>query len=62
MAGFESAASFAELLTVNEHTYRRWERGEMQPPLDVLVEIARASGQSIDFLLTGKKTGDNPGE
>jgi len=32
-------------------TYRRWERGEVQPPMEALYEIQRATGCSLNWLI-----------
>ncbi len=52
-AGYNSAEHFAEALNVNAATYRRYERGEVQPTFDVMIDIARLVDKSIDFLITG---------
>jgi transcriptional regulator with XRE-family HTH domain len=36
-----------------EETYRRYERGETEPPLRVLAEIHRVTGASLDALIGG---------
>ena len=38
-AGFRHANQFARALSVEEHTYRTWERGEYMPDLYTLTRI-----------------------
>lgn len=48
---------FARLLGFGdgqEETYRRYERGETEPPIRTLAEIRRVTGTSLDMLITGE--------
>lgn len=52
--------AFARILGFGEgqeEAYRRYERGETEPPLRVLAEIHRVTGASLDLLV-----GRNPSE
>ena len=51
VAGYEKAAAFSRDLGVTEARYRRYERGGIQPPIDVLIEAAVLTGRTLDFLL-----------
>lgn len=52
------AKVFADELGVNPWRYRRWERGEIEPPLSVLKEIRRVTGLSLDWLICDLAPGD----
>lgn len=39
--------------------YRYYESGERTPPGDVLVALSKASGKSIDWILTGVEKADS---
>lgn len=41
----------AELLNLNPITYLRYEKGQREPSLSVLADIAKYFGVSIDYLL-----------
>ncbi len=47
---------FAELLGVEPERYRKYERGEREPPFWLLDRIAGLTGYSLDFLISGKPT------
>lgn len=53
-AGYESANAFCRDLGVDGTRYRRYERGETLPPLDVLEGIVKLTGSSLDWLQLGK--------
>lgn len=53
--GYEEAADFAKDLGIEPARYRRYERGEAMPPLDILQGIARATGRNLHWLLTGSQ-------
>lgn len=53
-AGYVSAADFSSDLGIDEYRYRKYERGESVPPLDVLESISKITGRSLDFLLLGR--------
>ncbi len=44
---------FAKSIGVKGGRYRRWQRGEVQPPLEVIYEIRRVTGYSLDRLIFG---------
>jgi len=49
---------FAAILGFGEgqiETYRRYERGETEPPLRVLAQIHRTTGASLDDLIGGSQ-------
>lgn len=41
----------AEILNVNQTTYSRYERGDINIPLDVLIKMALFFDTSIDYIL-----------
>ena len=41
----------ADLLNINSVTYLRYEKGQREPSIDTLIEIAAFYGVSIDFLV-----------
>jgi transcriptional regulator with XRE-family HTH domain len=55
VAGYNDAETFAADLGVNAPAYRKYERGDAWPPLDVLARIAELTHCKLDFLLLGKK-------
>jgi transcriptional regulator with XRE-family HTH domain len=55
VAGYNDAESFAAVLGINAPAYRKYERGDAWPPLDVLVQIVELTNSTMDFLLLGKK-------
>lgn len=44
-------ADIAEILNVNQTTYLRYERGDINIPLDVLIKMALFFDTSIDYIL-----------
>jgi transcriptional regulator with XRE-family HTH domain len=50
--------AFADLLGVPAPRYRRWERGEMEPPLSALGAIRRLTGLSLDWLVCDLPPGE----
>lgn len=42
---------FSDLLGINQHTYRSYERGRTEPPLSVLINMSRLLHCSVDALL-----------
>lgn len=54
-AGYEEASDFASDLGIESPRYRKYERGEIMPPLDVLDGIVRLTERSLDWLLLGKR-------
>jgi transcriptional regulator with XRE-family HTH domain len=54
-------AEFAHELGLQRETYRRYERGEVSPPLEVLSNIRGLTGISLDYLISGLEYGaENP--
>ncbi len=54
-AGFSSAADLARAVGVEPPTFRKWERGESEPTYPQLIELARKTGASLDFIVAGHK-------
>lgn len=44
-------ASLAKMLKVGTTTYRRWETGEREIPLHIVIEIAKYYNVSIDYIV-----------
>ena len=59
-AGWEEAADFAADLGVEAPRYRRYERGHALPPIDLLADISRLTGATLDHLLMGRKPRSKP--
>lgn len=55
-AGYESASDFARDLGIEAPAYRKYERGEAQPPIDALGRICDLTGKTADFLMFGRST------
>src|SRR5690606_27693415 len=53
VSGYERGSDFAKDIGIAEHTYRRYERGEVLPPVDVFFDICRLTKRSSDWLLFG---------
>ena len=51
----ETQKSFAAKLGLEEATYGRYERGEVEPNLDTLVKLSKLTKKSLDYLLTGNE-------
>ncbi len=49
-----SQADFAKLLGLEAETYRRYERGETEPPLAVLARLRAVTGASLNSLVAGE--------
>lgn len=49
--GSESQTSFAHRLGIPQQTYSHYESGKTEPPLGMLVAIAKMTGATTDFLL-----------
>jgi len=41
----------AEFLHIKQNTYSQYENGERQPPISVLIELARYYNVSVDYIL-----------
>lgn len=57
-----AAGTFAAELGIEAARYRRYERGEMQPPIPVLTAIRKVTGVSLCWLVSGMESGSQPGE
>ncbi len=54
-AGFDDAASFADLLHVDAERYRSFEDGSFaSEDLNLMEDICRLTGRSLDFLVRGR--------
>jgi transcriptional regulator with XRE-family HTH domain len=53
-AGYSSMREFAAALGIQEARYRRWEAAETEPDLAFLQKIAKATGASLDSLISGE--------
>lgn len=51
-----SQAELAERLKISPSAVGMYEQGRREPALDLLVELARLFGVSVDYLLTGQVT------
>ena len=53
--GFEmNQAEFGQLLDVGQSQVSKYERGEILPPLEVLVRIAAAGGKRLEWIVWGR--------
>jgi transcriptional regulator with XRE-family HTH domain len=50
-AGKETAEDFATAIGLHPAGYRKYERGEVTPPLDVLEDIINILDENIELLL-----------
>lgn len=50
-AGFAQQKDVAEKLGIERTRYLKWEHGDSQPPLDMLVKMCKLFGVSSDYLL-----------
>jgi len=53
-----SARQFANILGIAAQRYRRYERAEIEPPLEVLALLRRLTGVSLDRLVAGMRPGN----
>jgi ribosome-binding protein aMBF1 (putative translation factor) len=53
--GFNEASEFAPMIGATDQAYRKYERGDSMPQLDVLRRIREVTNASLDFLLLGQK-------
>jgi transcriptional regulator with XRE-family HTH domain len=53
-AGWDEASDFATDIGIAAPAYRRYERGEAWPPIDVLVDITRLTSVTMDHLILGQ--------
>jgi len=49
--------TFARILGLQSDRYGRYERGELEPPLAVLIALRRVTGVSLDVLIAGERPG-----
>jgi transcriptional regulator with XRE-family HTH domain len=54
-AGHATQKDMADALKVEHERYRMWERGDREPDITNLVNIANTLKISLDFLLLGKR-------
>jgi len=54
-SGYVKGADMARALDIELARYRKYERGQSIPPLDVLQEICRLLDRDANFLLLGIK-------
>lgn len=50
-AKYRSAEAFADFMGIHPHRYRKYERGETQPPLELLRRMCAALDVSIEYLV-----------
>jgi len=54
LRGFDmQQADFARALGVSQSQLSKYERGESEPPLDVLMRLCEKYGKSLDWLVKG---------
>jgi transcriptional regulator with XRE-family HTH domain len=57
LRGFKmQQAELARMLEVSQSQLSKYERGETEPSLEVLVKLSRRFGKSLDWLVLGEKT------
>lgn len=49
--------ALSEATSINQSTLSKYERGEIEPGIDSIVAIAKATGASVDWLATGQGQG-----
>lgn len=55
LRGFDvQQAEFAAMLGISQSQLSKYERGESEPPLAVLLKLKQRFGRSLDWLLTGE--------
>ena len=59
-AGFATSREFAEALQIEPLTYRRYERGEVVPDVELLIAIAALTNFSLDWLIAGQGSVRHP--
>lgn len=55
-AGYSQAVDLARFLGIEKTRYGHFERGRSTPDLALLWDIADATAESIDYLITGKNS------
>lgn len=58
-AGFDTAGDGAARLGVEAARYRHWEADRREPPIDVLVQMARVYKVDLEWLASGKGETDS---
>lgn len=54
MCGYEqSSDDFAKEFGIKGQAYRKYERGESQPPFDFLAQLPTITGKTLDWFLLG---------
>lgn len=53
-AGYGTSKEFAEDIGLDVLTYRRYERGEVVPDVELLAQMADKTGYSLDWIIAGK--------
>lgn len=52
--GFDtSQAEFGKMIGVGQSQVSKYERGEILPPVEVLLQIAAVGGKTVDWILAG---------
>lgn len=54
LAGFQNAEDLAKAIGQHPAAYRKYERGESVPPLDILEKIRKAIKRDADWILLGR--------
>ncbi len=55
LRGFDmQQADFARMLGVSQSQLSKYERGESEPPLEVLVRLRKRFRKSLDWIVTGE--------
>lgn len=53
-ADFDDAAAIAHELGIDSARYRKYERGESMPPIEILLAIVDLTGVDLHWLFAGK--------
>ncbi len=54
LRGQATQEEFARVLGISQAQLSKYELGQSAPPLGVLAKLAKASGKSVDWILTGE--------
>ncbi len=61
LRGFDTQqAELARMLGVSQSQYSKYERGESEPPLEILVRLSKRFGKSLDWLILGREEKQGP--
>jgi transcriptional regulator with XRE-family HTH domain len=52
-SGYDTAESFAKVLKITAPAYRKYERGETFPDIQMLRDVANITGFTLDWMLAG---------